>query len=360
MSSSKRHFTVVMNSNEHGLYVSSTPSSSARKAVSKLCADNKNKKFEFSIRETTQGSNKKVYGPYLGYMEKLDKPIELKGRVIRYKPIAKLNKKTRKMKGGVIIGQGVEAIVLQPNINHTENEYTVSKLIKVTEVDIEKVVAFETKLNEIDPTGRYHINMLEVRRINDGNINKIENISQKNKNNIKRKEFNFKITYEFGGISIDNFTKNFTKYEDRVDKNFCKNILFGIANIFEGLYVFNKNGLNHLDFHKGNIVFFIDDPARMRIIDWGYLLEPINDTHPYVDSLFTFYNDTLSELIGVLKSVFKKESNKIIKKLDDFLKIPELFIFKKRSNTTAAFNSNNDKFQNIPGKIFEFVAHFDD
>ena len=29
---------------------------------SKLSTDNKNKKFEFYIRETTQGSNKKVYG----------------------------------------------------------------------------------------------------------------------------------------------------------------------------------------------------------------------------------------------------------------------------------------------------------
>jgi hypothetical protein len=96
MSSSKRHFTVVMNSNEHGLYVSSTPSSAARKVVSKLCADNKNKKVEFSLRETTKASNKKIYGPYTGYMQKLDKPIELKGRVIRYKPIAKLKKSLKK------------------------------------------------------------------------------------------------------------------------------------------------------------------------------------------------------------------------------------------------------------------------
>ena len=62
MSSSKRHFRVVMGNKEHGLYISSTPSSAARKAVSKLCADNKKKKVEFSIREITQGSNKKVYG----------------------------------------------------------------------------------------------------------------------------------------------------------------------------------------------------------------------------------------------------------------------------------------------------------
>jgi hypothetical protein len=44
MSSLKRHFTVVIGNKEHGLYVSSTPSSAARKAVSKLCADNKKKR----------------------------------------------------------------------------------------------------------------------------------------------------------------------------------------------------------------------------------------------------------------------------------------------------------------------------
>ena len=102
MLSSKRHFTVVMNSKEHGLYVSSTPSSAARKAVSKLCADNKKKKVEFSIRETTQGSSKKIYGPYLGYMQKLDKQIELKGRVIRYKPIAKRIEKQNNQVGGFL------------------------------------------------------------------------------------------------------------------------------------------------------------------------------------------------------------------------------------------------------------------
>ena len=62
MSSSKRNFTTVIGNKEQGTYVSSSPSSAARKAVSKLCADNKNRKVKFSIRETTQKSNKKVYG----------------------------------------------------------------------------------------------------------------------------------------------------------------------------------------------------------------------------------------------------------------------------------------------------------
>ena len=61
-SDSKRHFTVVMGNKEHGLYVSTTPSSAAKKAVTKLCAANKGKKVEFHIREITQGSKKKTYG----------------------------------------------------------------------------------------------------------------------------------------------------------------------------------------------------------------------------------------------------------------------------------------------------------
>ena len=100
-SDSKRHFTVVMGNKEHGLYASSTPSSAARKAVTKLCASNKGKKVEFHIREITQGSKKKTYGPYVGHIEKLKEPIELKGRVIKYKPVAKLIAKKSVKKGGM-------------------------------------------------------------------------------------------------------------------------------------------------------------------------------------------------------------------------------------------------------------------
>ena len=97
-SDSKRHFTVVMGNKEHGLYVSSTPSSAAKKAVTKLCASDKGEKVEFSLREITQDSNKKTYGPYIGYIEKLANPIQLKGRVIENMPVVYLKK--REMKGG--------------------------------------------------------------------------------------------------------------------------------------------------------------------------------------------------------------------------------------------------------------------
>ena len=95
MSLTKRYFTVVIGSKETGRYISSSPSLAAKKVVSKLCALHKRKKVEFCIRETTQSSKKKVYGPYLGEMKKLEKPIELKDHVIHYKPSVHI-----KMRGG--------------------------------------------------------------------------------------------------------------------------------------------------------------------------------------------------------------------------------------------------------------------
>jgi len=122
-SDSKRHFTVVMGNKEHGLYVSSTPSSAARKAITKLCASNKGKKVEFHIREITQGSKKKTYGPYSGYIEKLKEPIELKGRVIKYKPVAKLSGKSGVKKGGMYRASGGPAMsVIKKCFHDRKNE----------------------------------------------------------------------------------------------------------------------------------------------------------------------------------------------------------------------------------------------
>ena len=126
-SSTKRHFTVVIGSKEHGLYVSSSPSSAARKAVSKLCATDKKRKVEFSIREITQGSKKKTYGPYKGYIEKLKEPIELKGRVIRYKPVAKLSGKSIKksvVKKGGMRGGAPEFEIKYISKDEAKEEYT--------------------------------------------------------------------------------------------------------------------------------------------------------------------------------------------------------------------------------------------
>ena len=342
MSSSKRHFTVVMNSNEHGLYVSSTPSSAARKAVSKLCADNKKKKVEFCIRETTQLSNKKVYGPYIGYMQKLEKPVELKGRVIRYKPIVKLNKKSLKMKGGVIIGQGAEGIILRPNINNLGNNSKVSKIIEATGEQQRELVEFENLLNDIDEIGRYHVKMLGYRGIIPNEINNIKNINNNLKEEMKIK-YNFKITYQFGGISIKDFLDNFTKYQERVNEYFLQSLLRGILNCFLGLYIFYHHRIVHNDLNNSNIVFFIDNPQVMRLIDWGILLPNDNSNNnsstnsnlqnsidkKMTVSLSRFYYN-ISKLISRVKIWLGNEKIKDI--IENFLKIPNFEIYSFESN----------------------------
>jgi hypothetical protein len=83
---------------------------------------------EFSIREITQGSKKKTYGPYSGYIEKLKEPIELKGRVIKYKPVAKLSGKTSAKKGVMKGGNGIDEFLKK--IDNFKKEYRPNNLNK--------------------------------------------------------------------------------------------------------------------------------------------------------------------------------------------------------------------------------------
>ena len=75
-----------------GVYESATPSAAAMKALTQLCRAKKTKgqcSLYLTMRETTSGNNKKANGDpklyhYKVRREKLDKPLELKGRVINY------------------------------------------------------------------------------------------------------------------------------------------------------------------------------------------------------------------------------------------------------------------------------------
>ena len=328
MSSSKRHFTAVIGNKEQGSYVSSSPSSAARKAVSKLCAEDKKRKVVFSIRETTRDSNKKVYGPYLGYMQKLDKPVELEGRVIRYKPVAKLDK----MKGGRIIGFGTEGYILQPNMNNSSKPEFVSKLIQIDDTRLEKLKSFQIDLNKIDPSGKYHIPMIieRSRRITSQNINS-SNLDEQEKQQLRSFNPNYKITYKFGGISVWDFAL-FNKYDKiiNVTKDFCKNMLKGIVNIFKGLYEFYKNGINHLDLHGGNVVFLIDNPEIMRMIDnqfFNIVFNNNNNRNRFVKIKFKGDLENLVSMIEQILNKFKpkfQDDPEFIAKLSEFLNIPEL------------------------------------
>ena len=106
-----RTFKIVQINNKtvnRGRYTTnSSPSSVAKKVFSKLYTKMKNKLTTFMIKETTQGSKKKVYGPYKGKRIKLKKPrmVKFKGTnkpvPIRYETkLYKVKTKKNTQKGG--------------------------------------------------------------------------------------------------------------------------------------------------------------------------------------------------------------------------------------------------------------------
>lgn len=74
-----------------GRYISKDPEGAARKAFSRLCHRKRIRgqcAMIITVQEMTQGSNGKTW-TYKLNREKLATPIELNGRVIEYRPVAK-------------------------------------------------------------------------------------------------------------------------------------------------------------------------------------------------------------------------------------------------------------------------------
>jgi len=115
-----RTFKIVQINNKavnRGRYTTnSSPSSVAKKVFSRLYSEMKTKLKTFMIKETTQGSSKKVYGPYKGKQIKLRKPrmVKFKGTKelvpIRYDTKiykVKNNHKKNIYKGGILISRKI-------------------------------------------------------------------------------------------------------------------------------------------------------------------------------------------------------------------------------------------------------------
>jgi hypothetical protein len=68
--------------------------------------------------------------PYEGHIEKLKEPIELKGRVIKYKPVAKLSGKTGAKKGGM--RGGMQQFHKEISVNTKEIAELIKKELKTS------------------------------------------------------------------------------------------------------------------------------------------------------------------------------------------------------------------------------------
>jgi len=87
-----------------GRYTADAPLTAAQHAYSVLCRKSKGDKcsHKFHIQETTRGSNKKVYGPYLGKRKKLAKPVTvtIAGKKVVYKYDSDVKHLSGSQKGG--------------------------------------------------------------------------------------------------------------------------------------------------------------------------------------------------------------------------------------------------------------------
>jgi hypothetical protein len=168
---------------------------------------NKSKKVEFNIREITQGSKKKTYGPYIGYLEKLTES--------KYKP--NIYKKYS-MKGG----EGGEG-----GITCDKDNYYYYHLLKNHGL-LEKYNNDYSRINY-----KNHKKLKELRKLlyNKGKYNNNHNLSilqkrvietfiydrQFNKSNILKKCQAYKTAKEIGLKELKD--KNGTLYGYTIDNN---------------------------------------------------------------------------------------------------------------------------------------------
>lgn len=154
----ERHFRVVQLEGKKveigGVSISgkASPGNAARKLLTSIAHHKglkKNKKasmgkVKFCIQEYTQGSSKKVYGPYIGHYhkytgEELKKAMTADGKVkFTMKPVVKLVKGKNNMKGGFDIN-----LETQTKIINQINEATHANSGKGIKFNIHKVAIFK-------------------------------------------------------------------------------------------------------------------------------------------------------------------------------------------------------------------------
>lgn len=235
--------------------------------------------------------------------------------------------------GKPIVGKGVYGIALKPDIIYGNNNY-ISKLFILPEnITISEFKKLENSLNKIDPLNRYHLPLIDIDIIKESH-----NLEQLNSDD--KKKYMYIATYEYGGISLNNLIEK-KIYDYRITPTFCKQILYGFINLFEGLIHLSIYKINHSDIHPGNIVFDLDEPSMMRFIDfdpdiswWNfekrYALDITNLIH-CLESIIHQFVDNITRTNNLLFSSYLQDiiiildkSREQLARYEDIKLIPEI------------------------------------
>jgi len=224
--------------------------------------------------------------------------------------------------GNPVIGKGNYGAVIKPDIKHHNDNYISKLFILPDRVNISEFTYLETELNRLDPKVmildqeqyKYHVSMIDIETINSShNLEELEYDD--------RERYTYIATYEYGGISLDNLLIS-TRYNSIITPEFCKQMLLGFLNIFEGIIYFAEKGIHHNDTHSGNIVMMLENPSNMRLIDFNINHEPFlrryradsYNTHeqPKISIDLCEFFSVIIETLRKFMSIFKKKEENIL------------------------------------------------
>ena len=117
-----------------------------------------------------------------------------------------------------------------------------------------------------------------------------------------------------------------------------KNILLGIVNIFNGILHFYENGINNCSITDLNILFLLNDPSKMRMLNFKHC-EPIEKLNN---------SDTELKKMYLVRDIYN-----LLKILDEILQVMQykdsLKDYKNKYNEYT-HPSNNKKYPDLTTK----------
>jgi len=204
--------------------------------------------------------------------------------------------------GKPIIGKGIQGIVLKPDIMHHNDNYITKLFILRENISIDQFRQLEMNLNTYDSSNQYHLPMIDI-----GIINETHNLTELPYEDRYRSKYTYIATYEYGGISLTNLIEN-PIYESIMTPSFCKKILKGFINLFNGIIHFSSQHINHNDIHSSNIVFLLDNPSRMRFIDFNLDSRLSDFNMRYVQDTIDILH-VMEEIIRKFMDIFIEKNN---------------------------------------------------
>lgn len=165
------------------------------------------------------------------------------------------------------VAQGTYGCVMKPAASCKGDGSTIpnaiSKIFNDQETQ-EEEVAFQNRIEQLDPYGEYTVKKLQECPINANLIPKTE--LSKCENLDPNSPYFWQIIYEYGGDDLQHIFK-----DKKIDVTF-EDIFKGLEGIFKGLVRLNDHRLVHQDIKPANILFNKAN-AKCYLIDFGLLTD---------------------------------------------------------------------------------------